>query len=191
MISQLKGKVISSSERSVVVDVNGLGYEVFVTRDLAASLKSGSDLTLFTHFNVREDAQELFGFSTSDDLNFFKLLLTVSGIGPRSALNILDTAKVADIRQAVVNEDATSLHRLHGIGKKTAERLVTELKDKLDVSLTAGGSSLTGDDSVLLEAITGLGYSLAEARQAVKDTKGQGASLSDKIKFALKYLGGK
>lgn len=187
MIAQIKGFVAVISERSAVVEVGGVGYEVFITRDLAAKLKAGKEVTLHTHFNVREDAQELFGFDTQTDLAFFKLLLTVSGVGPRSALNILDTVKVDDIRQAVVRDDAVGLHRVHGLGKKTAERLVTELKDKVE-GITITGKA-TGDEAALVEAIIGLGYSLAEARQAVKETKDQGESLSDKIKFALKYLG--
>lgn len=187
MIAQLKGLVISATERTVVVDVNGVGYEVFVTRDLATAAKAGNPITLFTHFNVREDAQELFGFNQASDLSFFKLLLTVSGVGPRSALNIMDTAKAADIRQAVANEDAVTLHRVHGIGKKTAERLVIELKDKLDIAVTGG--TLQGDESALIEVITGLGYSLAEARKALREIGGQEESLANRIKLALKYLG--
>jgi len=187
MIAQIKGLVAVTSERSVVVEVSGVGYEIFITRDLAAKLKVGKEVTLFTHFNVREDTQELFGFDTQTDLAFFKLLLTVSGVGPRSALNILDTVKADDIRQAVARDDAAGLHRIHGLGKKTAERVVTELKDKVEAIASSGKT--TGDDATLVEAIIGLGYSLAEARQAVKETKDQGESLSDKIKFALKYLG--
>ncbi|HAO81244.1 MAG TPA: Holliday junction branch migration protein RuvA [Candidatus Veblenbacteria bacterium] len=187
MIAQIKGVIAAATERSVVVELGGVGYEVFVTRELATKMKPGKEVTLYTHFNVREDAQELFGFTESKDLSFYKLLLTVSGVGPRSALNIMDTARPDDIRQAVARDDAASLHRVHGIGKKTAERLVTELKDKVEMA-TSGGT-VTSDDAALVEAITGLGYSLAEARRAVKETSGQGESLSDKIKFALKYLG--
>lgn len=187
MIVQIKGLVAAASERSVVVEAGAIGYEVFVTRDLVGKLNPGKEVTLFTYFNVREDAQELFGFDTPSDLAFFKLLLTVSGVGPRSALNILDTAKPDDIRQAVAREDAASLHRVHGIGKKTAERLVIELKDKLELTNSDGFSS--GDDATVLDAVTGLGYSLSEARKAIKEVGGQGKNLSEKIKLALKYLG--
>jgi len=187
MIAQLKGIILSASERSAIVEVGGLGYEVFVTRELATSLQAGKEIRLFTHFNVREDAHELFGFSREADLHFFKLLLTVSGIGPRSALNIMDTARPDDIRQAVARGDAAVLHRVHGIGKKTAERLVNELKDKLEPN--GGSGVVSGDEAAVIEAITGLGYSLAEARQALKEIGGQGENLSAKIKLALKYLG--
>jgi len=187
MIAQLKGTVAAASERSVTVDVNGVGYEVFVTRELAARQKTGTPITLFTHLNVREDAQELYGFVVAGDLGFFKLLLTVSGIGPKSALNILEAASTDDIRRAVAAGDAATLHRLYGLGKKTAERLVTELKDKLET--VAGAPLARGDEGALLEAITGLGYSLAEARRALKEVAGQGEGLAERIKLALKYLG--
>ncbi len=189
MITQIKGQVLLVTEKSVVVNIGAIGYEVFITRDLVSKLKPGQEITLFTYFNVREDAHELYGFATQADLAFFKLLLTVSGIGPKSALNIIDTAKPDDIRQAITHEDVTTLHRIHGLGKKTAERLVTELKDKLELAGTAAVTS--SDEAALLEAIVGLGYSLAEARQAVKEIKGQGDSLSAKIKLALQYLGRK
>lgn len=187
MIVQIKGIVVAATERSAVVETGAVGYEVFVTRDLAAKLTPGKEVTLFTHFNVREDAQELFGFDKQPDLAFFKLLLTVSGIGPRSALNIMDTARADDIRQAITREDVASLHRVHGIGKKTAERLVTELKDKLEFT-SQGGSGQT-DDATVLDAITGLGYSLSEARRALKEVGAGGENLSEKIKLTLKYLG--
>ncbi|MDP3985931.1 MAG: Holliday junction branch migration protein RuvA [Candidatus Veblenbacteria bacterium] len=187
MIAQLKGLVAYVTERSLVVDVGGVGYEVFVTRELAARQKVGSPVTLCTHLNVREDALELYGFVVAGDLSFFKLLLTVSGVGPKSALNILDAVSPDDVRRAVTAGDATTLHRLHGLGKKTAERLVTELKDKVEA--VAGAPLATGDEGVVLEAITGLGYSLAEARQALKEVAGQGNGLAERIKLALKYLG--
>jgi Holliday junction DNA helicase RuvA len=186
MIAQLKGTVVGTQERSVVVDVNGVGYEVFITRDLAAKLKVGAVATFYTYLAVREDAQELYGLSSQDHLNFFKLLLTVSGVGPKSALNILDIAKPEDIRQAIANQDADSLHRLHGVGKKTAERLVTELKDKLEA--LAGPSLVTSEQGALLEAITGLGYSVSEAREVAKQVGAQAGSLADKVRAALKLL---
>ncbi|MBI5466392.1 MAG: Holliday junction branch migration protein RuvA [Candidatus Kerfeldbacteria bacterium] len=186
MIAQLKGTVSSTQERFVVLDVGGVGYEVMVTRDLAAQVKIGTSLTLYTYLAVREDAQELFGFSSQGHLNFFKLLLTVSGIGPKSALNILDVVQPDDIRRAVTAQDAASLHRLHGVGKKTADRLVTELKDKLEALTSL--SQVPGDQAALLEAVIGLGYSVVEARAVVKQVSNQAGTLQDKVKAALKLL---
>ncbi len=179
------GTVVGGSERSLVVDVGGIGYEVFCVREVALAHKVGERITLHTHHKVSEDSQELFGFSTEADLTFFRLLLTVSGVGPKSALNIMDTARSEDIRHAVSRGDAATLHRVHGIGKKTAERLVTELKDKLDVS---GAGVPTGDEASFVEAITGLGYSLAEAREALRQVGANGGSLAERVKQGIKLL---
>lgn len=185
MIAQVAGKVVAKTPRSVVVSAGGVGYEIFCTKDLLARLADGKEVGLFTHLNVREDALELYGFASQADLSFFKLLLTVSGVGPKSALNILEVAKPDDIRRAVVAQDAGKLHVVHGLGKKTAEKLVIELKDKLEgIELGAGYS----DEQAVLEAIVNLGYSAAEARQAVRRIAGEPGTLADKVKAALKVL---
>ncbi|MFA4937179.1 MAG: Holliday junction branch migration protein RuvA [Patescibacteria group bacterium] len=185
MIAQISGKVIGRTERSIIVATGGVGYEVSCTTDLLSKLAEGAEVSLYTHLNVREDLMELYGFVKKDELHFFKLLLTVSGIGPRSALNILEAARPEEIRRAVVNQDASSLHAVHGIGKKTAERLVVELKDKLESGIAAGPA---GDDQMVLEAIVNLGYSQSEARQAVRSIKDKAGSIEEKVKAALKAL---
>lgn len=187
MIVRLVGSIVGITERALVLDVRGLGYEVFVTRELAAGCKVGSELTLHTHFNVREDAQELYGFLSQAELEFFKLLLTVSGIGPKSALNILDVVRPDDIRRAVTTQDSGSLHTVHGLGKKTAEKLVIELKDKLEAIGPSSGA-YTADDQSVLEAIVNLGYSGQEAREALKAVRGKATTLEDKVRLALKTL---
>lgn len=189
MIAQLTGTVAKATERMLVLNVQGVGYEVFVTRDVAAKYKVGTALTLFTHLSVKEDAHELYGFADQAYLAMFKLLLSVSGIGPKSALNILDATKPEDIRRAVLEQDADGLHRVHGLGRKTAERLVTELKDKLEAvaGLTSGTMS---DDTMLMEAIESLGYSAAEARRAVQGVRGKGEGLAERVKLALRQLSG-
>jgi Holliday junction DNA helicase RuvA len=186
MIAQVAGKVVGKTPRSVVVSASGVGYEIFCTKDLLSKLPDGREVGLFTYLNVREDALELYGFTSSNDLAFFKLLLTVSGVGPKSALNILEVAKPDDIRRAVVAQDAGNLHAVHGLGKKTAEKLVVELKDKLE-SIEPGGSSMS-DDQAVLEAIVNLGYSTSEARAALQATKGVSGGLEAKVKAALKSL---
>lgn len=184
MIARLMGTVVGGSERSLVVDVAGVGYEVFCVRSVALAHKVGERVTLHTYHKVTEDSQELYGFPTEADLGFYRLLLTVSGVGPKSALNILDTARPEDIRHAVARADAATLHRVHGIGKKTAERLITELKDKLDMSSI---SAPTGDEASFVEAITGLGYSLNEAREALRKVGSEG-TLAERVKQAIKLL---
>jgi len=185
MIAYVTGKVVSKTPRSVIIDTGGVGYEVFCTKDLLARLPDGAQAGLFTYLAVREDAQELYGFMSQSDLTFFKLLLTVSGIGPKSGLNILEVAKPDDIRRAVVNQDAGNLHAVHGLGKKTAEKLVVELKDKLEA---VEPSNIYSDDQTVLEAIVGLGYSASEARNALRLTQGKGSSVEEKVKLALKAL---
>ncbi len=185
MIAQISGIITGKTERSIIVQASGVGYEVFCTTDILSKLAEGSEATLHTHLNVREDLMELYGFTKKEDLQFFKLLITVSGIGPKSALNILEVAQSEEIRQAVVNQDAGSLHAVHGIGKKTAEKLVVELKDKLENEIATGPA---GDNQMVLEAIVNLGYSQNEARQAVRSIKDKSGSIEEKVKAALKAL---
>lgn len=185
MIAQISGKIAAKTTRSLVIDTGGVGYEVFCTKDLLVRMNDGKEVGLFTYLNVREDALELYGFASQADLSFFKLLLTVSGVGPKSALNILEVAKPDDIRRAVVAQDALGLHTVHGLGKKTAEKLVVELKDKLEG--TDLGASYS-DEQAVLEAIVNLGYSTSEARQAVRAIAGQPGTLEEKVKAALKSL---
>lgn len=185
MIGFLKGEVVRATERILTMCIGGIGYEVAVTRDTATRFHDGEQVTLWTHLAVREDAQDLYGFMLATERDFFRLLLTVSGIGPKSALNILDVAKPDDIRSAVAANDPLVLHKLHGLGKKTAERLVTELKDKVD-ALTAA-PAFGSDEASFIEAITGLGYSLPEAREALKQGKVEG-SLAERVKQGIKFL---
>lgn len=184
MIAQLTGTVVRRSDRAIVLDVAGVGYEVACTQDVLTRCKVGSEVTLATYLAVREDALDLYGFTSADDLSFFKLLLTVSGVGPKSALNILEAAKPADIRRAVAAQDPESLHALHGLGKKTAEKIVVELKDKVE-AVMGGVSGLPSDEQAVLEAIMHLGYSAAEARSALKGATG---SLEDRVRAALRLL---
>ncbi len=185
MIAQILGKIVGKTERSVIVKAGGVGYEVFCTTDVLVKLAEGAEVTLYTYLNVRENLMELYGFIKKEELRFFKLLNNVSGIGPRSALNILEVARSEEIRRAVVNQDAGGLHAVHGIGKKTAEKLVIELKDKLEAGVVIGP---LGEDQAVMEAIINLGYSQNEVRQAVKSIKDKSGSIEDKIRAALKSL---
>src|SRR3989338_4362585 len=185
MIAQVMGKIASKTDRSLIVDTGGVGYEIFCNKDILYKVKDGQEVKFFTHLNVREDAQELYGFLNQDDLSFFKLMLSVSGIGPRSALNILDVAKPEEIRLAVANQDPGSLHAVHGIGKKTAAKIAVELKDKLELGLAVGPAA---EDEAVMEAIINLGYTPSEARQAVRAVKDKEGDLADKVKAALKSL---
>ncbi len=190
MISSLSGTVRQKDLNTLVVDVGGVGYKVLVSTDTALEATPSSPIFLWTHMVVRENAIELFGFLDRESLETFELLITISGIGPRTALNILNVASTAMLRQAVASEDTSYLTRVSGIGKKNAEKIVLELKDKLkgakgDISLSSAHAKAEGD---ALEALVSLGYSERDARDALKKVPKDVVSASERVKAALKLL---
>jgi len=190
MISFIDGKIKYKTERSVLVDVNGVGYEVFTAPLVLEKVKVGETIFLYTHLYVREDIMELFGFTTIDELNFFKDMISVSGIGPKSALSVLMLASVAELKKAIVHEDASLLTKVSGIGKKTAERLILEMKNKVDaLDLADNKSALSGTDGQAIDALINLGYSAREAREALLQVDNNITSVQDRLKAALKLLG--
>ncbi|MAF59682.1 MAG: Holliday junction branch migration protein RuvA [Candidatus Pacebacteria bacterium] len=189
MIAKLTGEIVETNATSVVVDVSGVGYRVFVTSDALNSLKKESGAaTLHTHLAVRENSQDIYGFTNKDELVFFELLLSVSGIGPKSALAILSLSSVEAIRSAVLKGDTSYLTKVSGIGKKNAEKIVLELSDKLGAIEGVSSESFQGDVDAL-EALTTLGYSQNEARDALKNVPKEFESTNDRLKEALKSLG--
>ncbi len=168
--------------------VGGIGYKVATTKEVLARTSVGSQVTLWTHLAVREDALDLYGFPTEEELRFFELLLTVSGIGPRSALGILDIASVETLRSAIAHEKSEYLTKVSGIGRKTAEKIVLELRDKVGVSAEGSEHSLRGD-SEALEAMRALGYSANEARDALRKVPKEIEKSNDRLREALKILG--
>lgn len=186
MISYLQGQVKRQTERSLTVLTGGVGYEVYITNDTLAKLHVGEDIELLVYTAVREDAIDLYGFTDESQFYFFKLLITISGIGPKSALNILDSATPEDIRQAVINDDPGSLQKVNGIGKKTAERIVVELKSKIGAGLVAGSSQHPSGE--VIEALESLGYKAVEIREALKQID-QALTTEQKVSQILKLLG--
>ena len=190
MIGRIQGKLIESNPPHVLVDVHGVGYEIDVPMSTFYNLPNqGSEVTLLTHMIVREDAQLLYGFLTAEERETFRILLKVSGIGARTALAVLSGLSVADLVNAVALQDAAILTRVPGIGKKTAERLILELKDKLTGALP-NGSGLPAINSVtsdIINALIGLGYTDREARAAVKKLP-EDVSVSDGIRMALQNI---
>ncbi|MBX4215519.1 Holliday junction branch migration protein RuvA [Candidatus Parcubacteria bacterium] len=186
MISRLTGALVGTTQRHVVLDVSGVGYKVAVTPDTARALgKEKGPVTLITHLAVREDALDLYGFLLQDELDLFEMLIGVSGIGPKSALQILSLAGIETLKKAISSEDTSYLTKVSGIGKKTAEKIVLELKDKL-----GGGTGRHGElreESDAVEALKSLGYSQSEARDALKSVKVEGTG--NRVKEALKVLG--
>jgi Holliday junction DNA helicase RuvA len=167
MISSLRGTVQQSGDTWVVIELGGLGIRVSVPAPLAARATTGQILALFTHLQVREDALALFGFETPDQLAFFELLLGVSGIGPKVALSLLSHFSTDSLRQAVVRGTPDRLSGIPGVGKKTAEKIIFHLKDKLAGEAT-GGASWSETDTEVITALTSLGYSIVEAQTALQ-----------------------
>ncbi len=189
MIGRLSGLLFDKNPAQLLVDCNGVGYEVSVPMSTFYNLPStGERVTLLTHMVVREDAQLLYGFGTAQERELFRELIKISGIGARTALAILSGMSVKDLAQAVTLQDAGRLTKIPGIGKKTAERLLLELKGKLgaDIGATPGASADESSNDIL-SALLALGYSEKEALLAIKQVPA-GSSVSDGIRHALKAL---
>ena len=186
MISYISGVVIEKETRFAIIDVGGLGYRVFVTEDTLRRLKIGATAKLKTHHAVREDTEELFGFLETDDLKLFELLLSVPGIGPKTSLNILNVATPETLRRSITSGETAYLTKISGIGRKTAEKIILELREKLGKSEEDDGLKEEVD---ALEALKSLGYSHTEAREALKNIPKDAVNTSDRVKQALKILG--
>jgi Holliday junction DNA helicase RuvA len=189
MIGRLTGTLAEKTPPQVLLDVHGVGYEVDVPMSSFYNLPAlGEKVTLLTHFIVREDAQLLFGFLTADERATFRQLIKISGIGPRMALSLLSGLSVAELAQAVAQQQAGRLVKVPGIGKKTAERLLLELKGKLGPDLGLPGATVASDAQAdIVQALVALGYSEKEAAAAIK-TLPADVGVSDGIKAALKAL---
>ncbi|GCL65690.1 Holliday junction branch migration protein RuvA [Pseudaquabacterium pictum] len=189
MIGRLTGVLAEKTPPQVLIDVQGVGYEVDVPMSSFYNLPAlGERVTLLTHFVVREDAQQLFGFLTAAERNTFRQLIKISGIGPRMALGVLSGLSVQELTQAVAQQQAARLVKVPGIGKKTAERLLLELKGKLAPDLGLGGATITSDAQAdIVQALIALGYSEKDAAAALKLLPPE-VGVSDGIKLAMKAL---
>ena len=189
MIGRLTGLLAEKTPPQVLIDVNGVGYEVDVPMSSFYNLPAlGERTTLLTHFIVREDAQQLFGFLTAAERGTFRQLIKISGVGPRMALGLLSGLSVAELTQAVALQQTARLVKVPGIGKKTAERLLLELKGKLAPDLGQPGAAVTSDAQIdIVQALIALGYSERDAAAALKLLPVD-VGVSDGIKLALKAL---
>ncbi len=191
MIATLHGKLQAREEDSIVVNVGGVGFGVRVSsRTLAALEGVGADVHLFTHLRVREDELTLYGFANQEELHLFETLMTVSGIGPKVALGVLSSASVDTLRLAIAQGNLDVLTAIPGIGKKTAQRLVLELKGKVDVSGLGEVTELTPVDQDVMNALIGLGYSAAEAARAARSVPPSARTVEERLRHALQNLGG-
>ena len=196
MIGSIKGKIILKKDKFIIIENNDIGYKIFVSantlNNLAHSTGSGqkeksSLFSFWTHLHIKEDAQDLYGFLDYGELEFFEMLIGVSGIGPKGALTILSVAPVETLKKAIGTGYTSYLTKISGIGRKTAEKMVMELRDKMGKENESGS---LGQEIDILEALKSLGYSQNEARDALKKISGE-VDLNTKIKEALKILGKK
>jgi len=190
MISRLEGKICTIEAPWIVLDVHGVGYRITLGKEalLAAEKNKTDNFTLWTHLVVREDALTLFGFHNKDDLDFFELLITISGIGPKTALSIMDVATIPTMRKAVLTSDAEYLSKVTGMGRKTAEKIVLGLKDKLISKGKEEGEALQ-NTSDSIEALKALGWSERDSRDALKKVPTEITDTGERIKAALRLLG--
>lgn len=202
MIAYLKGIVVEVTESRLVLDVNDVGYQIYISgRDAADMPGRGEEVKIHTYLNVKEDAMQLFGFLSEDDLELYKLLLNVSGIGPKAALGILSVLTAEDLRFAVLSDDAKAIAKAPGVGTKTAQKLILELKDRLSIEdafekklsrsgVAASAQPVEGDaKSEAVQALTALGYASSDALKAVRKAQiTEDMDTETVLKLALKQI---
>lgn len=188
MLSFLKGKLVDISEEALIVEAGNFGLEVFATPKTieVLSARKNEEIFLYAHLDVKEDGLEIYGFKDKEELGVFKLLVSVSGIGPRAAIALLNASSATELAQAILSEDVNLLTKVSGIGTKKAERLIIELKDKFQKSYANKG--LAAGDSEVIDALTSLGYSSREAREAASKLSGDIKDVETRIKEALKVI---
>jgi holliday junction DNA helicase RuvA len=189
MISSLHGKLEAIGNDWAVIDVNGVGFYVNSPTTTLVNLgRVGDEVQLFTHLHFREDNIALFGFSTFEQLNLFRILISVSGIGPKLATAMLSALTPDRLIAAIAGSDTDTLTTVPGVGRKIAGRLILELKDKIDANLVPAAIQISEGNTEVLAALTSLGYSIAEANRAIASIPANAKNLEDKIKFALNFF---
>lgn len=185
MIGKLTGVVGGRQGDAVLVEVGGVGYSVRVP--LLVQLQEGERCALYIHTAVRDDAIDLYGFPQEEDLAFFRQLMTVSSVGPKTALSIMSVGDAGALKRTIAAGDASALHKVFGIGKKSAERIVVELKDKVLGVASNVAAGISGDDGEVIEALMALGYTAAESRKALAGNTG--SNTKERLGEALRMLG--
>lgn len=190
MISYLRGKVKLASEDFVILDVNGVGYRVFTTHRILNEVRNEKeDIELFVYQHIREDSSDLFGFMSFEELEFFEIITSVSGIGPRVGLAVLEISSVGDLKKAIGTSNVDFLTRVPGIGRKKAELIILELKSKMDVSIDGKAVSLSEPDSDAVNALMRLGYNKQEAKLALEGIPDDIKDMGERVRLALKEIG--
>ena len=192
MISYLEGKIIEKNDKFLVINAGGVGYRVFSHQGILEKTPAiGQNIGVWTHLYVREDTLDLYGFTEKEELEFFETLISISGIGPKSALGILEVAPVTSLKQAIVSEDETFFTKVSGVGKKTAQRLILELKNKLAKTVMPIKGSDSAEMAEAMDALVSLGYKERDARKVLQEIPKDIRGVEAKVKAALKILGKK
>ncbi|MEW6407876.1 MAG: Holliday junction branch migration protein RuvA [Patescibacteria group bacterium] len=190
MLSYFRGKIKYLNADFVILDVKGLGYKIFITPktyNLLKKQKENVEAEFFTHLRLREDVQELYGFLTYPELEFFELIISVQGVGPRAGLQIMSEAPILDIKSALARGDVDFFDKVPGIGRKKAKRFVIELQDKIDLLPEKGEEGEANFDDAV-SALKNLGYKENEVRQALRQVPNEIKDIGKKVKYALKIL---
>lgn len=199
MIGYIKGQIAEKGEGYVILDNGGIGYEIFISSATVTQIGSQSFVHLYTYLNVREDGLFLYGFYTKEEKNMFLKLITISGVGPKAAISILSGIELNKLMVAIINKDIKTLSKVKGIGKKTAERIILELKENLDAAIDASleekleefaedKNETDSDMQDAIYALRGLGFTQLEALQAVKKARPNAKDLQELIALALRSL---
>ncbi len=193
MISSLEGKIILRAEKYIILETSGIGFKVWCAEKTLSKIpQKESPVKLFTYLAVKESGWDLFGFMTFEELEMFELLITIPGIGPKTAAGILSGASVEDLQEAIVLGDETVLSRVSGIGKKVAQKIVIELKTKVKkLAKGAGEKFRVADDIEIIDALVAMGYKVYEAREALKQVPLTIKGVENRVRDALKRLGKK
>ncbi len=189
MIARLQGRVAARDKDSLIVEVNGLGFRVLVPAPVLAAAQVGEPVALFTYLHVRENELTLYGCGSEEELALFQQLLSVSGVGPKVTLALLSAMSPDALRLAIGQEQPELLSRVPGIGKRTAEKIIFHLKDKIPVEAVPEGlAALTEADTEVIDALTSLGYSIVEAQRAVQSVPREVTEVEERLRLALAYF---
>ena len=193
MIAQLQGTIIHTDTRSIVLDVHGVGYKVWIGSEQLQKMakNKAENVRIWTYLAVRENALDLYGFANAEELETFELLITISGIGPKTASGILNVVSIATIRSAIATNDPSYLTKVSGIGRKNAEKIVRELSDKIGVLESDMPTGNMKQESDVIEALKSLGYAEREAREALKKVPADVVKTGERVKAAMKILADK
>lgn len=190
MISSIQGTISDKDQESIQITINGLGYKIFIIKPLLIKIKIGQDIKLFTKLQIKDDSLILYGFSNQSEIRCFKRLTSISGIGPKSALNILSLVSLERLQDAIINKEVEALTKISGIGKKTAERIILELEGIIKKDSLSNTD--IKNDALSIDALLSMGYSIQQSREAIQQVSStQELKAEEKIKRALKILSGR